>query len=174
MTDQPSPDLQHGAREAERRYINESIIAKTRLTASDYKGALLEIINSSAFSLSAKYALANIVHTSFDQNAMLAKNENVYVRVLALKLELNYARLAMTKPDVLNPMLVNIERTILDHFKDYVSPSYMGGERASQHRDFKTFEGIPQQPQGIPSNVPQQPQQPIQQQNRGIRLPWMR
>ena len=171
MPELQNPERGGTAKDAQRLYAGEGQIAKARLVASDYKNAALEIIDRAPFSLRAKLALANIVHMAFDQNVILARNDNLELRKLRLKLAMNYARLSMTKPDVLHPMLPLLEETIYQHFCDYVSASIGGGERKDQHRSIFRMEDDRQQPVGIPQVNPIPPQQ--QQPSRGIRLPFM-
>lgn len=135
-------------------FRNESVRLKAKTISSQYKDYLESLVKNYDFSEQCKITLKNIINASFDTNAMLARNDSVEMRVGGLEIELNMAIVAMDESDTQNPGLLTITNTIIDAFKDFVSPS-LGGKL----RDRITIEESRHKAEyeGLPSNQMEQP-----------------
>lgn len=136
-------------------FRSDSARLEARAISSQYSKYLTELIDDYDFTEQCKITLKNIVAASFDTNAMLARNESIEERICMLELELNLGIIAMDESDVQNPGFLNINNTIVDAFKDFVSPSLDGWVRKRlgidkiEHRQM--YEGLPsQQPEAVP------------------------
>lgn len=131
-------------------FRNESVRLKAKTISSQYKDYLETLVNSYDFSEQCKITLKNIINASFDTNAMLARNESIEMRVCGLEIELNMGIVAMDESDTQNPGLLTITNTIIDAFRDFVSPSIGGKLRdritidESQHH--ASYSGLPTTP----------------------------
>lgn len=141
---QTQPDSPQRMDEA---FRNENVRLKAKIISSEYKEYLTPLIKSYDFSEQCKITLVNIVNVCFDPNAMLARNDSIEQRVMNLEIELNLAVVAMNESDTQNPGLLNISTTIVDAFKDFISPSLGGRVRdritieESQHH--ASYSGLP-------------------------------
>ena len=147
---------------ADRTFETEENILRARMMEADIGPALLAAIEKMAFSRQAKNSLQAVVVAHFDKNAVLANNNSIDLRMLKLDAALNRAKLCMTRPDVMNPNLVTTMHLIKISFGDFVSRSYMGGERKMQGERKNISEAIV-----TPREYQEATGQPAQSQNRG-------
>jgi hypothetical protein len=153
---QPSFDNQpeSGVR-MDQDFRNESVRLKAKIISSQYKEYLEPLVENYDFSQQCKITMKNIINACFDPNAMLARNESIEMRVMMLEVELNLAVVAMDESDTQNPGLLTITNTIIDAFKDFISPSLGGRVRdritieESEHHAAYT---------GLPANPGMEPQ----------------
>lgn len=131
-------------------FRNESVRLKAKIISSQYKEYLEPLVESYDFSQQCKIAMKNIINACFDPNAMLARNDSIEMRVMMLEVELNLVVVAMDESDVQNPGLLTITNTIIDAFKDFISPSLGGRVRdritidESEHH--ASYSGLPPNP----------------------------
>ncbi len=120
------------ATRADRLYETEALVHKASMTDSDFRITIMRIIDQSLLSQRCKLALFAVVNMAFDKNVVLANNKDLERRILQFKEALNKAKLSYTRPDVMNPEIVIIHETSLQHFIDFVSRSEGGYEREKQ------------------------------------------
>lgn len=131
-------------------FRNESVRLKAKIISSQYKEYLEPLVESYNFSQQCKITLKNIINVCFDPNAMLARNDSIEMRTMMLEIELNMAVIAMELSDTQNPGLLTITNTIVDAFKDFISPSLGGRVRdritidESEHH--ASYSGLPANP----------------------------
>jgi hypothetical protein len=149
-------------RRMDQDFSKEEYRFRGKIISSEYAQKCIALVNQYDFSQSCKIVLGEIISVNFDPNAMLARNDNVTIRMLRLKIALNIAVTAMDDSDTQNPGLLNVIQAIEDAFGDLVSRSIKGKERdqigksetvATQH-----YSGL---------GGPQQAEP-----NRGFKLPW--
>ena len=151
---------QEQGRRMDQDFSKEDFRFRAKIISSEYAQKCIDLVNQYDFSQSCKIVLWEIISVNFDPNAMLARNENVTVRVLKLKIQLNIAVTAMDESDTANPGLLNVIQAIEDAFGDFVSRSLRGKERDA----ITKIETIgTQHYTGLSS--PQEPK-------RGFELPW--
>lgn len=144
---------------ADRIFEREEIIHKASMMDSDFRVTLSAIIDEELLSRRCKLALISIINMAFDKNAVLANNPDIELRVLRFSEAMNKAKLSYTRPDVMNPAIVYIHETIIQHFRDFVSRSYNEGERIKQGEQRVVSESSVSQ-QVLPA--------PAQEQRRGF------
>lgn len=131
-------------------FRNENVRLKAKSISSQYKEYLVQLIENYDFSQQCKITLVNIVNASFDPNAMLARNDSIENRVMLLEIELNLAVVAMDESDTQNPGLLTITSTIVDAFKDFISPSLGGRVRdrlnIEESEHLAKYSGLPANP----------------------------
>ena len=150
-------------RRIDQDFSKEDYRFRAKIISSEYAKKCIDLINQFDFSQSCKITLGEIVNVNFDPNAMLARNENITIRKLQLKIALNLAVVAMDGSDTANPGLLNVQQAIEDAFGDLVSRSFMGKERDAIGRS----ETISQQHYTGLAGQTQEPK-------RGFELPWQK
>jgi hypothetical protein len=143
-------------------FSKEEYRLKAKIISSEYAQKCVDLVNSYDFSQSCKIVLAEIISVNFDPNAVLARNANVMIRLIDLKISLNLAVTAMDVSDTANPGLLNVLQSIETAFGDFVSRSIGGKERDAITKSETV---------GTTHYTGLSPQQEPQQ-NRGIKLPW--
>lgn len=134
-TQLPSVGMQQGQQQAgrsERIYETEEIILKAKMLESEFMDRAISIINTMALTMAAKLSLISLISMAFDQNAVLANNPDVDLRILRFEEAMNKAKLTFSRPDVMNPALPGILENLRQAFRDFVSRSYNMGERKMQ------------------------------------------
>lgn len=130
---QANPNLSYPIDQtADHFYDIEDAIHKARMLAADIRVNLDGKIDDATLSKRAKDALHVVTAELFDQNVVLALNDNIELRKLKAEEALNIVKLACSKPDVMNPMFVIITEAINQSFGDFVSRSFRGTERFEQ------------------------------------------
>ena len=151
---------QDPGRRMDQDFAKEDYRFRAKIISSEYAQKCVDLINQYDFSQSCKIVLAELVSVHFDSNAMLARNDNVSMRNIKLKIALNIAVTAMDETDTANPGLLNVVQALEDAFSDLVSRSIGGKERdaitkietvGTQH-----YTGL---------SGPQEPK-------RGLEIPW--
>jgi hypothetical protein len=122
-------DEHDSGRRIDQDFSKEDYRFKAKIISSEYKDRITALIGQYDFSQSCKIQLMNIVNVAFDPNAMLARNESVGPRKIALEIAMNLSIVAMDESDVQNAGLLNIQNAIIDAFGDFVSRSVGGKER---------------------------------------------
>jgi hypothetical protein len=142
-------------------FSREEYRLKAKIISSEYAQKCVSLVNQYDFSQSCKIVLGEIISVNFDPNAMLARNANVTIRMIDLKISLNLAVTAMDVSDTSNPGLLNVIQAIEVAFGDLVSRSIGGKERdaitKSESVGTTHYTGLAG-PQGEPK--------------RGFELPW--
>jgi hypothetical protein len=143
-------------------FSKEDFRFRAKIISSEYAQKCVDLVNAYDFSQSCKIVLAEIISVNFDPNVVLARNENITMRVIKLKIALNIAVTAMDESDTANPGLLNVLQAIEDAFGDFVSRSLKGKERdqigKSESVSTQNYSGLAGP-------------QPMEQ-NRGFKLPW--
>jgi hypothetical protein len=125
-------ELQHdmdGGRRIDRDFAGEDIRFRAKIISSEYAGKCIELINKYDLSHSCKITLIDLVAANFDPNAVLARTENVSMRIIKFQVALIIAVTAMDFSDTSNPGLLNITQSMTDAFGDFISRSIGGKER---------------------------------------------
>ena len=134
-TQLPAAGMQQGQQQAgrsERIYETEEIILKAKMLESEFMDRAVGIINTMALTMAAKLSLISLISMAFDQNAVLANNPDVDLRILRFEEAMNKAKLTFSRPDVMNPALPGMLENLRQAFRDFVSRSYNMGERKMQ------------------------------------------
>lgn len=136
---------------------------KSKIISSESAPENIITIINSPFSQAYKQALSQIIKVSFDPNVVLARNENVNIRILKLRIELNLSVATQSVSlDSTNTADLITHSAIEDGFADFVSRSAGGKERdaitKSETVGTQHYTGL---------NQPQE-------QKRGLEIPWRR
>ena len=130
---------------------------------------LFEDIAQTDFSHQCILEFGSLLKTAFDKNAMLARNDNLQIRIIDFELMLNFMVIPCHESDISNPKFLTFQENIRQMFKDFVSRSEFGDERArllKQEYQYTTPTNQPQQQSGQPQTF--QPQQQSGQPQRGF------
>lgn len=150
-------DVEPGRR-MDKDFAGENIRFRAKIISSEYAGKCIDLINKYNFSHQCKITLIDLVAANFDPNAMLARNENVSMRMIRFQIACIIAVTAMSYSDTANPGLLNVLQSFGDAFGDFVSRSVGGKERDAITK-------IETQSSSHYSGLNNQPEQ------RGIQLP---
>jgi hypothetical protein len=142
-------------------YSKEDYRFRARIISSEYAQRCIELVNQYDFSQSCKITLGEIISVNFDSNAVLARNLNLTIRMIDLKISLNLAVTAMDISDTANPGLLNVIQAIEVAFSDFSSRS-LGGKERDQIGKTETVNQ--QNYTGLAG--------PQQEPSRGFKLPW--
>lgn len=121
-----------GQSRADRIYETEELILKAKMLEVEFVDKVIYLIEQESLSKRCKIALASVVYMGFDQNAVLANNVDIEIRILRFEEALNKARLSYSRPDVMNPAVVYLHENIRQAFRDFISRSINMGERRMQ------------------------------------------
>ena len=131
----------------------------------------IEIINTD-FSQQCVNAFHKILTSGFDRNAILARNENLKIRMIDFDISLNLMVSECHESDISNPAFLTFRENIRQTFVDFVSRSKNAKERdqllRQEYNSTVTEDRRDNQPSGI-MNMGQQPQPQRQPQQGGYR-----
>ena len=129
----------------------------------------IEIANTD-FSHQCVNAFYKILTSGFDKNAILARNENLKIRMIDFDITLNLMVSECHESDISNPAFLTFRENIRQTFVDFVSRSKNAKERdqllRQEYNSTVTEDRRDNQPSGI-MNMGQQPPQQQQRQQQG-------
>jgi hypothetical protein len=131
----------------------------------------IEIVQTD-FSQQCVNAFHKILTSGFDRNAILARNENVKIRLIDFDIALNLMVVECHESDTQNPAFITFRENIRQTFGDFISRSKNAKERdqllRQEYNSTVTEDRRDNQPSGI-MNMGQQQQQQRQPQQGGYR-----
>lgn len=147
-------------RRIDQDFSREDMRLRAKIISSEYAQKCITLIEQYDLSQSCKIVLGELISVNFDPNVVLARNENIAIRILKFKIALNIAITAMDESDTANPGLLNVLQAMEDAFGDFVSRSVGGKERDAILKQESVgtthYTGLGGQPE----------------QKRGLEIPW--
>jgi hypothetical protein len=159
------PDM---GRPGSREYSAEHYrFLSTLIESESARRFYLEISNTD-FSHQCVNAFYKILTSGFDKNAILARNENLKIRMIDFDIALNLMVSECHESDISNPAFLTFRENIRQTFVDFVSRSKNAKERdqllRQEYNSTITEDRKDNQPHGIMQLPQQQPPQQRQQQ----------
>jgi hypothetical protein len=153
------PDM---GRPGSREYSAEHYRFLSTLIESESARTFFVQICNTDFSHQCVNAFYKVLTSGFDKNAILARNENIKIRMIDFDIALNLMVVECHESDIQNPAFLTFRENIRQTFADFISRSKNAKERDQllrQEYSSDIRDNSSQQPQGIMQQGMQQPQQ---------------
>lgn len=147
------------SRAGSREYSAEHYRFLSTLIESESARAFFVQISNTDFSHQCINAFYKILTSGFDKNAILARNENIKIRMIDFDIALNLMVVECHESDTQNPAFLTFRENIKQTFADFISRSKNAKERDQllrQEYNTTMIDNSPQQPRGIMEQGQQQ------------------